>query len=69
MTDLGIYEARDLAKNRPLWRLMSLHIATHSKWCMLLLGGLFDPLKLPVQLAVSVYVTVGCPSVRLSVDR
>ena len=28
--DLGIYEARDLAQNRPLWRLMSLHSATHS---------------------------------------
>jgi len=23
--DLGIYEARDLAQNRPLWRLMFLH--------------------------------------------
>jgi len=28
--DLGIHEARDLAQNRPLWRLMSLHSATHS---------------------------------------
>jgi len=27
--DLGIHEARDLAQNRPLWRLMSLHSATH----------------------------------------
>ena len=25
--DLGIYEARDLVQNRPLWRLMSLHSA------------------------------------------
>jgi len=28
--DLGMYEARDLAQNRPLWRLMSLHGAMHS---------------------------------------
>ena len=28
--DLGIHEARDLAENRPLCRLMSLHSATHS---------------------------------------
>ena len=28
--DLGIYVARDLAQNRPLLRLMSLHSATHS---------------------------------------
>jgi len=28
--DLGIHEARDLAQNRPLWRLMSVHSATHS---------------------------------------
>ena len=28
--DLGIYEARDLAQNRPLWRLMSLHSTMHS---------------------------------------
>jgi len=28
--DLGIHEARDLAQNRPLWRLMSLHSDTHS---------------------------------------
>jgi len=31
--DLGIHkphEARDLAQNRPLWRLMSLHSTTHS---------------------------------------
>ena len=28
--DLGIHEARDLAQNRPLCRLMSLHSATHS---------------------------------------
>jgi len=28
--DLGIHEARDLAENRPLCRLMSLHGATHS---------------------------------------
>jgi len=28
--DLGIYKARDLAQNQPLWRLVSLHSATHS---------------------------------------
>jgi len=28
--DLGIYEARDLAQDQPLRRLMSLHSATHS---------------------------------------
>jgi len=28
--DLGMYEARDLAQNRPLWRLMSLHGAKQS---------------------------------------
>ena len=28
--DLGIYEARDLTRNRPVWRLMSFHSATHS---------------------------------------
>jgi len=28
--DLGICEARDLAQNWPLWRLMSLHSATNS---------------------------------------
>jgi len=28
--DLWIHEARDLAQNRPLWRLMSLHSAMHS---------------------------------------
>ena len=28
--DVGIYEARDLAQNRPLCRLMSLHSAMHS---------------------------------------
>ena len=28
--DVGIHEARDPAQNRPLWRLMSLHSATHS---------------------------------------
>ena len=28
--DLGIHEARDLAENRPLCRLMSLHSAMHS---------------------------------------
>ena len=37
LLDLGIHEARDLAQNRLLWSLMSLHIATHSWWCMLLL--------------------------------
>ena len=37
LLDLGIHEARDLAQNRPLCRLMSLHGATHSLWCMLLL--------------------------------
>ena len=37
--DLGIYEARDLAQSRPLWRLMSLHSALHSWWCMLLHRG------------------------------
>jgi len=35
--DLGIHEARDLAQNRPLWRLMFWHSAMHSYWCMLLL--------------------------------
>ena len=30
LLDLGMHEARDLAQNRPLWRLMSLHSATHS---------------------------------------
>ena len=35
--DLGIYETRDLVQNQPLWRLMSLHSAKHSWWCMLLL--------------------------------
>ena len=30
LLDIGIYEARDLAQNRPLWRVMSLHSATHS---------------------------------------
>ena len=30
LLDLGIHEARDLAQNRLLWSLMSLHIATHS---------------------------------------
>jgi len=35
--DLGIHEARDLVQNRSLCRLMSLHSATHSQWCMLLL--------------------------------
>jgi len=34
---LGVHEARDMAQNRPLWRLMSLHSARHSQWCMLLL--------------------------------
>jgi len=28
--DLGIHKARDLAQNRPLWRLVSLHSAMHS---------------------------------------
>ena len=28
--EFGIHEARDLAQNRPLWRLMSLHSITHS---------------------------------------
>ena len=28
--DLELYEARELAQNRPLWRLMSLYSATHS---------------------------------------
>jgi len=37
LLDLGIHEARDLAQNRPLCRLLSLHSATHSYWCMLLL--------------------------------
>ena len=35
--DLGIHEARDLAQNRPLCWLMSLHSAMHSQRCMLLL--------------------------------
>jgi len=41
---LGIHETRDLVQNRPLRRLMSLHSATHSKWCMLLLDwvGLYN---------------------------
>jgi len=30
LLDLGIHEVRDLAQNRPLCRLMSLHSATHS---------------------------------------
>jgi len=30
LLDLGIYEAGDLAQNRPLWRLISLHTAMHS---------------------------------------
>ena len=38
--DLGIYEARDLVQNRTFLRLMSLHSATHSQWCMLLLDWL-----------------------------
>ena len=28
--DLGMHKARDLAQNRPVWRLMSLHSAMHS---------------------------------------
>ena len=28
--DLMVHDARDLAQNRPLWRLISLHSATHS---------------------------------------
>ena len=36
--DLKLHEARELAQNRPLWRLMSLYSATHSQWCMLLLN-------------------------------
>jgi len=28
--DLAIYAARNLVQDRPLWRLMSLHSATHS---------------------------------------
>ena len=35
--DLQLHEARELARNRPLWRLMSLCSTTHSQWCMLLL--------------------------------
>jgi len=30
LLDLGIHEARDLAQNWPLWRLMTLHSARHS---------------------------------------
>jgi len=37
LLDLGIHEARDLVQNQPLVRLMSLHSAMHSLWCMLLL--------------------------------
>ena len=32
--DLKLHKARQLAQNRPLWRLMSLYSATHSKWCI-----------------------------------
>jgi len=39
--DLGTYEARDLAQNRPLWRLTSLHSATHWQWRMLVLHWTF----------------------------
>jgi len=35
--NLEIHKTRDLAQNRPLCRLMSLHRAMHSWWCMLLL--------------------------------
>jgi len=34
--DLELHEARKLAQNRPLWRLMSLYSAMHLQWCMLL---------------------------------
>ena len=34
--DLELHEARELAQNRPLWRLMSLYSAMHSQWCMLM---------------------------------
>ena len=39
--DLELHEARELAQNRPLWRLMSLYSAMHSQWCMLLLDWLW----------------------------
>ena len=34
--DLELHEARELAQNSPLWRLMSLYSAMHSQWCMLM---------------------------------
>ena len=42
--DLEIHKARDLVQSRPLWRLMSLHSAMHSYWCLLLLDWM-GPLK------------------------
>jgi len=32
--DLGIYEARDLAQNRPLWRLIFLHSAYAQRYAL-----------------------------------
>jgi len=41
LLDLGIYEAKDVAQNRPLWRLIFLDSTAHSVWCMLLFDDAF----------------------------
>ena len=54
--DLELNESRELAQNRPLWRLISLYSATHLYWCMLLLdwnslaGVRGGPILTPIEL-------------------
>ena len=54
LLDLGIYEATDVAQNRPLWRLISLDSTAHSLWCMLLFDDAFG-------IEIAVGFNVGLP--------
>ena len=69
--DLELHEAKELAQNRPLWRLMSLYCATHSKWRMLLLDWIvnFCATLYIVMCLVSVVYTAVTSVFRLKLRR
>ena len=66
--DLGIHEARDLAQNRPLWTLASLHSATLSQRCMLLLDWQANTRPTNTLAMKQLHTSMACRSI-LNVQR
>ena len=60
LLNLGIHEARDLARYRTVWRLLSFSSATHSYWCILLLDWIVTIVVLLLTVAVNNYHYCHC---------